>query len=46
MAASWDVFEAAFRAGAEGTGLPAVRIAHDPDAAPLIGAAVHALRAD
>lgn len=45
MAASWDLFERAFRAGAEGSGLPAIRVATDSDRAPLVGAAVHALRA-
>jgi glucokinase len=44
MAASWDLFEPAFRAGAEGSGLPQIRLALDSDAAPLIGAAVHAVR--
>ena len=44
MSASWDLFEAAFRAGALGNGLPHVRIAADSDRAPLIGAALHAVR--
>jgi glucokinase len=44
MSASWDVFEPAFRAGALGNGLPRVEIAAESDAAPLIGAAVHAVR--
>ncbi|HEV7203838.1 MAG TPA: ROK family protein [Jatrophihabitans sp.] len=44
MAASWDVIGPAFRAGAEGSGLPEVRIATDSDTAPLIGAARHAVR--
>ncbi|MDT4914740.1 MAG: hypothetical protein QOC66_3868 [Pseudonocardiales bacterium] len=44
MSASWDLFEPAFRAGALGNGLPRVEIAADSDRAPLIGAAVHAVR--
>jgi glucokinase len=44
MSASWDLFEAAFRAGALGNGLPHVRLAADSDRAPLVGAALHALR--
>jgi glucokinase len=44
MSASWDLFEPAFRAGAEGTGLPQIRLAVNSDAAALIGAAVHAVR--
>lgn len=44
MSASWDLFEPAFRAGARTSGLPEVRIASDSDRAPLIGAALHALR--
>ncbi|MDT4927313.1 MAG: hypothetical protein QOF92_180 [Pseudonocardiales bacterium] len=44
MAASWDLFERAFRAGAEGSGLPVIRVAADSERAPLVGAAVHALR--
>jgi glucokinase len=45
MSASWDLFAPAFRAGALGSGLPHVRVAADPDRAPLIGAALPALRA-
>jgi glucokinase len=44
MAASWDVLGHAFRAGAEGSGLPEVRRAARGDDAPLIGAALHARR--
>lgn len=44
MARSWDVFAPAFRAGALGRGLPEVRVVADSDAAPLIGAALHARR--
>jgi glucokinase len=44
MSASWDLFEPAFRAGALGNGLPEVRLAADSDRAPLVGAALHALR--
>jgi glucokinase len=44
MAASWDLLAPAFRAGAEGTGLPEIRLAADSAHAPLVGAAVHALR--
>jgi glucokinase len=44
MSASWELFEPAFRAGALGNGLPRVRLAADSDHAPLIGAAVHAVR--
>ena len=44
MSASWDLFEPAFRAGAAGCGLPEVRIAADSEHAPLIGAALHAIR--
>jgi glucokinase len=44
MSASWDLFEGAFRVGALGNGLPEVRLATDSDRAPLIGAALHALR--
>ena len=44
MSASWDLFERPFRAGAEGDGLPEVRLAADPENAPLIGAAVQAVR--
>jgi glucokinase len=45
MAASWDVFEPAFRRGAAAFALPETRLASDSDAAPLVGAAVHAARA-
>jgi glucokinase len=44
MAGSWDLLEPAFRAGAEGSGLPEIRLAVDSDRAPLVGAAVHAQR--
>jgi glucokinase len=44
MSASWDLFEPAFRAGALGNGLPRIEIAADSDRAPLIGAALHAVR--
>lgn len=44
MAASWDLFERAFRVGALGNGLPEVRLAAHSDSAPLVGAALHALR--
>lgn len=44
MAASWDLFAPSVRAGAGGTGLPEFRLATDPEHAPLIGAAVHAIR--
>jgi glucokinase len=44
MSASWDVFERPFRAGALGNGLPEVRLAVDVENAPLVGAAVHAVR--
>lgn len=44
MAASWDVFGPAFRAGAEGSGLPVVRVAADSESAPFVGAAVHGQR--
>lgn len=44
MSASWDVFGPAFRAGAEGTGLPEVRLAVRADDAPLLGAAVYVNR--
>jgi glucokinase len=44
MAASWDVLAPAFRAGAEGSGLPEVRRAARGDDAPLVGAALHARR--
>ncbi|HEY2298531.1 MAG TPA: ROK family protein [Jatrophihabitans sp.] len=39
MSASWGLFEPWFREGAGEVGVPPVRIATDPDAAPLIGAA-------
>lgn len=45
MSASWDLLEPAFRAGALGDALPRVVLAKDPDAAPLVGAALHAVRA-
>ncbi|MDT4940316.1 MAG: hypothetical protein QOJ34_405 [Pseudonocardiales bacterium] len=45
MSAAWDLFERPFRTGALGNGLPEVRIASEPDSAPLIGAALHAARA-
>jgi glucokinase len=44
MSASWDLFERAFRAGALGNGLPRVEVAADSEHAPLIGAALHAVR--
>jgi glucokinase len=44
MSASWDLFAPAFRAGALGCGLPRIAIAADSDRAPLVGAALHALR--
>jgi hypothetical protein len=44
MSASWDLFEAPFRAGAIGSGLPRIRVVGDSDRAPLIGAALHAVR--
>jgi glucokinase len=44
MSASWDLLEPAFRAGALGNGLPRIALAHDSDRAPLIGAALHAVR--
>ena len=44
MSASWDLFEPAFRTGALGNGLPRVVLAADSEHAPLIGAAVHAVR--
>lgn len=43
MAASWDVIGPAFRAGAEGSALPEVRLAADSDRSPLVGAALHAV---
>src|SRR4051812_29575220 len=44
MAASWDLFAPAFRAGAMGCGLPRVVLAADSESAPLVGAALHATR--
>lgn len=44
MSASWDLFERPFRTGALGNGLPEIRLAADPETAPLLGAAAHALR--
>ena len=44
MAGSWDLFEPAFRVGALGNGLPRVVRAADSEHAPLIGAALHAVR--
>jgi glucokinase len=44
MSASWDVLERAFRAGALGNGLPRIAVVADADGAPLIGAALHAVR--
>lgn len=44
MSASWDLFERPFRTGALGNGLPEIRRAADPEGAPLVGAAVHAVR--
>jgi len=44
MSASWDLLERPFRTGALGNGLPEVRLAADPENAPLIGAAVDAAR--
>ena len=43
MAASWDLFEPSFRAGAR-VPLPAITLAGHPDTAALAGAAVHATR--
>ncbi len=45
MAASWDLFAPAFRAGALGNALPRVVLAQDSENAPLVGAALHAVRA-
>jgi glucokinase len=45
MAASWELFEPAFRAGALGNALPRVVLAQDSENAPLVGAALHATRA-
>jgi glucokinase len=42
MSASWDLFEPAFRSAAGA--LPELRLAADSDRAPLVGAALHALR--
>jgi glucokinase len=44
MSASWDLFAPAFRTGAIGCGLPRVVLAADSEHAPLVGAALHALR--
>lgn len=44
MSASWDLFEPAFRSGASDTELPEMRLAADPENAPLVGAALHAVR--
>jgi glucokinase len=44
MAASWDVLAPAFRAGAQGAGLPEIRLAARGDDAGLLGAALHAGR--
>ena len=44
MAASWDLFAPAFRAGALGVALPPIKLAADSAAAPLVGAALHAQR--
>jgi glucokinase len=44
MAASWDVLAPAFRAGAQGAGLPEIRLAARGDDAGLLGAALHARR--
>jgi glucokinase len=44
MSASWDLFEGPFRAGAKDDRLPEIRLAADPDNAPLVGAAAHAVR--
>jgi glucokinase len=46
MSASWDLFESAFRAGALGSALPRVVLAARGDDAPLVGAALHAVRAE
>jgi glucokinase len=45
MSASWDLLEPAFRAGASDEVLPRVVLARYPEEAPLIGAALHAVRA-
>lgn len=39
MSQSWDLFEPWFREGADEVGVPLIKVAADPDAAPLIGAA-------
>ncbi len=39
MSASWDLFEAWFREGADDVAVPPVHIAADRDTAPLFGAA-------
>ena len=39
MSRSWELFEPWFVEGAAGVGMPPTRVAADPDAAPLIGAA-------
>jgi glucokinase len=44
MSASWDLLERPFRVGALGNGLPRVVLAERADEAPLIGAALHAMR--
>lgn len=44
ISASWDVLGPAFVDGAGATALPRVVVSADPDRAPLIGAAVHAMR--
>jgi glucokinase len=44
MAASWDVLAPAFRAGAQGSGLPEIRLAARGDDAGLVGAALQARR--
>jgi glucokinase len=44
MAASWDLLAPAFRTGAIGCGLPRIAVAADSEAAPLVGAALHASR--
>jgi predicted NBD/HSP70 family sugar kinase len=45
MSRSWDLFEPWFREGAGEIELPTIRCAAHPETAPLVGAAVHALRA-
>ncbi len=44
MSASWDLFAPAFEDGAPAGGLPPVTVSADSDRAPMIGAALHALR--